>query len=30
MESKEELRQRIGALAFEVTQHAATERAFTG
>ncbi|HEL0549457.1 TPA: peptide-methionine (R)-S-oxide reductase MsrB [Streptococcus equi subsp. zooepidemicus] len=30
MESKEELRQRIGDLAFEVTQHAATERAFTG
>lgn len=29
-ETKEELRQRIGDLAFEVTQHSATERAFTG
>lgn len=29
-ESQEELRQRIGDLAFEVTQHNATERAFTG
>lgn len=27
---KEALRQRIGDLAYEVTQHAATERAFTG
>lgn len=30
MESKEELRQRIGDLAYEVTQNAATERPFTG
>lgn len=29
-ESPQELRERIGDLAFEVTQHAATERAFTG
>ncbi len=29
-ESKDELRRRIGDLAYEVTQHAATERAFTG
>ncbi|WP_057490554.1 peptide-methionine (R)-S-oxide reductase MsrB [Streptococcus orisasini] len=29
-ETKEELRQRIGDLAYEVTQKAATERAFTG
>lgn len=30
VESKEELRQRIGDLAYEVTQNSATERAFTG
>ena len=30
MESTEDLRQRIGDLAFEVTQHAVTERPFTG
>lgn len=30
MEDKESLRQRIGDLAYEVTQNAATERAFTG
>ncbi|MGT2887204.1 peptide-methionine (R)-S-oxide reductase MsrB [Streptococcus didelphis] len=30
MESKEELRQRIGDLSYKVTQEAATERAFTG
>lgn len=30
METKEELRARIGDLAFEVTQHNATEYAFTG
>ena len=29
-ESEEELRKRIGDLAYEVTQHAATERPFTG
>ena len=29
-ESKETLREKIGDLAFEVTQHAATERPFTG
>ena len=29
-ESKQELRERIGALAYEVTQNAATEYAFTG
>ncbi|MGT2829712.1 peptide-methionine (R)-S-oxide reductase MsrB [Streptococcus hillyeri] len=29
-ETREELRQRIGDLAFEVTQNAGTERAFTG
>lgn len=29
-ESKEELRQRIGDLAYEVTQNGATERPFTG
>lgn len=29
-ETEDELRQRIGDLAFEVTQNAATERAFTG
>ena len=29
-ESKQELRERIGELAFEVTQNAATEYAFTG
>ncbi|MBQ9308768.1 MAG: peptide-methionine (R)-S-oxide reductase MsrB [Clostridia bacterium] len=29
-ESQEQLRERIGDLSFEVTQHAATERAFTG
>ncbi|MGT2907316.1 peptide-methionine (R)-S-oxide reductase MsrB [Streptococcus dentiloxodontae] len=29
-ESKEELQARIGDLAYEVTQHNATERAFTG
>ncbi|MGT2751094.1 peptide-methionine (R)-S-oxide reductase MsrB [Streptococcus orisasini] len=29
-ETKEELRKRIGDLAYEVTQKAATERAFTG
>ena len=29
-ETKEELRQRIGDLAYKVTQKAATERAFTG
>lgn len=29
-ETEEELRERIGDLAFEVTQNAATERAFTG
>ncbi len=29
-ESEEELRQRIGSLAFEVTRHAATEPAFSG
>lgn len=30
MEDKESLRQRIGDLAYEVTQNAATERAYTG
>ncbi|PZO95834.1 peptide-methionine (R)-S-oxide reductase MsrB [Streptococcus halichoeri] len=30
MESKEALKKRIGDLAYEVTQNAATERAFTG
>ncbi|MEX2804573.1 peptide-methionine (R)-S-oxide reductase MsrB [Streptococcus sp. H31] len=30
VESKEDLRERIGDLAYEVTQNAATERAFTG
>ena len=29
-ETKEELRQRIGEEAYQVTQNAATERAFTG
>lgn len=29
-ETQQELRQRIGELAYEVTQNAATERAFTG
>ncbi|MGV3061772.1 peptide-methionine (R)-S-oxide reductase, partial [Streptococcus hyovaginalis] len=29
-ESQEALRERIGDLAYEVTQNAATERAFTG
>ena len=29
-ESKQELRERIGDLAYEVTQNAATEYAFTG
>ena len=29
-ETPEELRSRIGRLAYEVTQNAATERAFTG
>lgn len=29
-ESQEQLRQRIGDLAFDVTQNSATERAFTG
>lgn len=29
-ESKQELRERIGELAYEVTQNAATEYAFTG
>lgn len=29
-ESQEDLKKRIGDLAYEVTQHAATERAFTG
>ena len=29
-ESPEELEERIGKLAYEVTQHSATERAFTG
>lgn len=30
METKEDLRSRIGDLAYEITQNAATERAFTG
>lgn len=30
IETKEELRQRIGELAYQVTQESATERAFTG
>lgn len=30
VESEEDLRARIGDIAYEVTQHAATERAFTG
>ncbi|MGS7133904.1 peptide-methionine (R)-S-oxide reductase MsrB [Streptococcus pyogenes] len=30
METSEELKQRIGDLSYEVTQHAATERPFTG
>lgn len=30
METKEELQKRIGELAYEVTQHSATEPAFTG
>ncbi|QZT26400.1 peptide-methionine (R)-S-oxide reductase MsrB [Streptococcus dysgalactiae] len=30
METKDDLRKRIGDLSYEVTQHAATERPFTG
>ncbi|MGT2935903.1 peptide-methionine (R)-S-oxide reductase MsrB [Streptococcus castoreus] len=30
METKEELKKRIGDLSYKVTQHAATERPFTG
>lgn len=30
METSEELKQRIGDLSYEVTQHAATESPFTG
>lgn len=30
METSKELKERIGQLSYEVTQHAATERAFTG
>lgn len=30
METKDDLKKRIGDLSYEVTQHAATERPFTG